>query len=80
MAKRLTGSPEELRQQASRCSARALSWLKRGAEYERKARILERKRSTWEKQKWPEEFCEQCRKGDGKCFLHRKDAIDSVPA
>jgi hypothetical protein len=78
MAKRLTGTPEELRQQAARCSAKALTWLKRGAEFERKARALEKKRGAWEKQQWPEEFCEQCKKAKEKCFLHRPAGIDQV--
>lgn len=52
----VTGSPEELRAKAAKCAARALAWLKRGAELERAARRQERKREALFP--WP---CNRCR-------------------
>lgn len=71
--KRVAGAPEELRAKAARCTARALAWLKRGAEFEKAARREEKKRDTWERLTWPEEFCKACvaLKPEGKrCQLH----------
>lgn len=78
MAKRLDGTPDEMRREAVRCSLKALRWLNKAADFERKAKAIEKKRDKYEKQQWPEEFCEACRKGKEKCFLHRKEGVDAI--
>lgn len=68
---RITGSPEELRARATRCAAKAYSWLKRAMDFEKAARREEKKREDKLMEVWPKEQCETCKAGK-ECLIHDK--------